>query len=179
MDFESGSCSCKVVFKNENIMIKGNINESVKDFSIMYSACSPVDKRTSLSGSGLPYANAEMAFGNSPNKGIIQLGQDNSFNIVMQMPGSYYEHLGTILIGPTVFLRYNNGVSDINIDIPIAHPVPYRLLSYPSEFTRLRDGADFYSNKLPVRSQEKILRDSAYPDMNVMAENFWGLKPPM
>lgn len=179
MDFESGSCFCKIYFKSDKIQIKGNIRESVKDFSIMYSACSPVDKRTSLSGSGLPYANVDMAFGNSPNKGVVNLGQDNFFNIEMQMPGSFYEHLGTILIPPTVFIKYNNGVSNITIDIPIAYPVPYRLLTYPSEFTNPRLGADFYYNNLPVRSQEMILRDSAYPELNKMEENFWGLKPPM
>jgi hypothetical protein len=178
MDFNSGSCSCKIFFKTDNLIIKGNINESVKDFSIMYYACSPVDRRTSLSGSGLPYANSDMAFGNTPNKGIIQLGQENAFTIKMTMPGSFYEHLGTVLIPPTVYIKYNNGVSDINVDIPVAYPVPYRLLTYPSEFTNPRTGADFYYNQLPVRSQEQIFRDSEYPSTNVMADNFWGLKPP-
>ena len=32
---------------------------------------------------------------------------------------------------------------------------------------------------LPVRSQEQILRDSAYPKKNKMPKNFWGLTPPV
>ena len=179
MEFEYDFCSGNIKIESDIVTIIGNIDESVTNYTLEYSACSPADRRMSVSGSGLPYANEKMAFENSPNKGAVKLGKENSFTIFIKMPGSYYENLGSILIPPTVFLKYNNGIKNVLVDIPIAHPVPYRLLSYPSEFTRKREGADFYSNSLPTRSQEQILRDSAYPDVNMMEENFWGLKPPM
>ena len=31
---------------------------------------------------------------------------------------------------------------------------------------------------MPIRGQETILRDSGFPEVNVMPKNFWGLKPP-
>ena len=32
--------------------------------------------------------------------------------------------------------------------------------------------------KLPVRTQEQVLRDSGYPEDNKMHDDFWGLRPP-
>ena len=34
-------------------------------------------------------------------------------------------------------------------------------------------------NKLPIRTQEQVLRDSSYPEDNRMPSDFWGLKPPI
>jgi hypothetical protein len=55
------------------------------------------------------------------------------------------------------------------------------MLSYPMQNTLPRKDAMFYKYGwlMPVRTQEQILRDSAYPDENKMASNFWGLKPPL
>ena len=38
----------------------------------------------------------------------------------------------------------------------------------------------FYSGRtrLPTRTQEQILRDSGFPEINQMPPNYWGLRPP-
>ena len=67
--------------------------------------------------------------------------------------------------------------------IQIDDGIPFRTLTYPSPPSKApRDSPMFYycgRNKLPIRSQEKVLRDSGYPSVNKMPDNFWGLKPPL
>ena len=36
----------------------------------------------------------------------------------------------------------------------------------------------YYNPDLPIRTQEQILIDSAYPCSNQEPNNFWGLTPP-
>lgn len=165
----------------EIVTLNGSINDTIKGYTLRYMAASPADRRMSYSGSGLPYASPQMAFENSPSKGEIELDLGNSFTVSFEMPSSYYTNLGTNLIQPSVYLKYNNGVEDITISIELAQPIPYRMLTYPSRHTLPRTGADFYQDilPLPVRTQEQILRDSAYPSKNSMYSNFWGLRPPV
>lgn len=163
------------------VTIKGSINDTIKGHTIRYMAASPVEKRMSFSGSGLPYSSPLMAFDNSKNKGHIEVGLNNSFSFSIEMPSSYYTNLGTNLIPPSVYIKYNNGISEITIDIQLAEPVPYRMLTYPSTNTMARKNANFYQSilPLPVRTQEEILLSSSYPKKNAMYNNFWGLKPPV
>jgi hypothetical protein len=46
--------------------------------------------------------------------------------------------------------------------------------------TAARTNSLFYKGRddLPIRTQEQILRDSGYPDKNIMPPNFWGLSIP-
>lgn len=87
---------------------------------------------------------------------------------------------------PHVFIKicdpdYNNVES-----IKLGEGIPYRTLISPAPPSKNpRISPLFYYNKnldnMDVRSQEKILRDSGYPEFNVkppkMPDNFWGLKP--
>ena len=55
------------------------------------------------------------------------------------------------------------------------------MLTYPqTPITISRESPKFYDGgfQMPIRTQEQILRDSAYPSNNKMPKNFWGLKPP-
>ena len=97
----------------------------------------------------------------------------------MYYPNAYYAELGTKYIAPQiVFKVYADGVGlgkQVHI-IQLDAGIPYRMLSYPKKYGVLfYDGMD----KLPIRSQEQIIRDSAYPSKNRMPANHWGLKPPM
>lgn len=179
MEFSAASCKGTITIQNNNVYVKGNILESVKDHTLSFIAACPPDFRSSFSGSGLPYANPIMAMDNTPNKGELELGTHNYFDFVIQMPGSYYTSLGTELVPPTVYLRYNNGMTDVIISVKISDSIPYRLLTYPSTQTAPRTDAMFYKGmyELPIRTQEQILRDSAYPSK--WNNNFWGQKPPM
>ena len=162
-----------------DIVVKGTMTEPVENGQIRYLAASPADRRASYSGSGFPFHNPEQAFLDSPNRGIIEL-IGNAFEIPLLFPNSYYIQLGRELIPPTLFIYYNNQSGEKRIiEIKLSDPIPYRLLGYPSQFTLGRNGADFYHahHNLPVRSQEQVLRDSAYPSINKMDEDFWGLRP--
>ena len=78
----------------------------------------------------------------------------------------------------------NNKKSDnLYHTIQIDEGVPFRTLTYPAPpSNNPRDSPMFYycnKSKLPVRTQEQVLLDSGYPEVNDMPNNFWGLKPPL
>lgn len=166
---------------NSDISVYGKLTENIKDNVIYYFAAAPPDYRATYTGSGLPFANTAQAFDNTPNKGKVSV-IDNTFEINLMYPNSYYVGLGTVIVPPTVFLQYYNieGFKR-NVSIKISDGIPYRMLSYPMSFTLPRKDATFYKFgwMMPVRTQEQILRDSAYPVNNEMSTNFWGLKPPL
>lgn len=169
------------VGNNKDMVLYGKLKEAVKNNVIYYYAANPPDYRATYTGSGLPFANHQQAFENTPNKGKVNVVND-TFEIQLMYPNSYYVGLGTVLIPPTVFIEYETRQGHTRvIDIKLSDGIPYRLLTYPMQYTMARKDAMFYSHgwKLPVRTQEQVLRDSAYPQFNKMYSNFWGLKPPL
>ena len=174
----SGKIQYVIEKKDHHVRIVGKVNENVKDLTLTFSASAPCDRRTSFSGSGLPFPNAEYAFDNSPNVGSIKLGQNNSFILEMSIPNSYYMGLGTILIPPTIYFTYNNGYAIKKQSVQICDSIPYRSLTYPSS----RTSPSFYSSfsTLPVRGQEEILKSNKYPtDTMKEYSQFWGTRPPV
>jgi hypothetical protein len=160
-----------------DITVFGKLQESVSDGFVRYVAASPPDYRATYTGSGLPFASHAQAFHNTPNRGIVQL-VDNTFEIKLMYPNSYYIGLGTVMVPPTLYVFYRNSEGvDRNIPIQISTGVPYRTLTYPPN----RKDAMFYKWgwSMPVRTQEQVLRDSGYPSFNTMDINHWGLKPPL
>jgi hypothetical protein len=189
-DIDGVKGSIKVI-NREEVTIQGTVNATVRGGKIKYRAANPMDKRSSFSGSGLPFANYEQAFDNSPNKGQLELGLNNTFELDILMPNSYYNSLGTVLVCPSLFITFHDGQKEKTIAIKLNNPVPYRTLTYPmsskGEHTS-RQNPTFYDGiyNLPVRSQEQILRDSGYPETlnesphhKSLPVNFWGAKPPV
>lgn len=162
-----------------DIVVKGVISDTVPKGELEFIAASPADRRASYTGSGFPFHSADQAMRDTPNRGTLKLNA-NTFEIPLYFPNSYYVNLGNQQIPPTLFLSYEDasGVKRV-INIKLSDPIPYRMLGYPSEFTMARKGADFYHahHNLPVRSQEQVLLDSAYPSQNKMSKDFWGLRP--
>lgn len=164
-----------------DLIVFGKINEVVKNNTVYYAAANPPDYRATYTGSGLPFANQSQAFENSPNRGSVVL-INNTFEIKLMYPNSYYIGLGSVLVPPSVQLEYETiDGKQRTVTIKLSDGVPYRMLTYPSSYTLPRKDSMFYSFgwKMPVRTQEQILRDSAYPSINKMSGNFWGLKPPL
>lgn len=148
---------------------------------VSYVAACPPDYRQSFSGSGLPFANAAQAFENTPNRGEIQLDGSLTTSFKLMMPNSYMVHLGTVQVPPTVFVSFTNasGAKQV-VPIKLSEPIPFRMMTYPNQFTRARVDATFYDNpNVPIGTQEEILRASAYPAENKMPGNFWGQRPPL
>ena len=164
------------------VVISGQVKNADPDAFVVFWAASPPDYRTSFSGSGLPYANSEMAYDNTPNRGTVPIQADGTFQFKMRYPSGYYTGLGTIFMQPHVSVQVNSPTKvGTPMVVRIDEGVPFRMLTYPPmPETAPRCSPNFYGGRdnLPVRTQEQILRDSGYPSTNQMPANFWGLKPP-
>lgn len=177
------------LMKNDegDYLVSGKLKNSLLKYSsksdvfVKYWAPNSPTYNTSFSGSGLPFPNETVAFQESDNVGLVKLNGD-SFIIKLHYPNSYYINMGTKLIEPQVKLRLvdsnNKELSEI-YKINLGNHIPFRSLSWNPQ----RDwnkGPLFYNNpNLPIRTQEQILKDSAYPSTNKQPDNFWGLKPPL
>lgn len=170
--------NCKYVVENPGkgeFVVRGVIEAG--SGSLVYYAANPATYNSSFSGSGLPFASPEIAFEGTPNHGTVKVGSDGSFEFRVFYPNSYYAALGTVYIGPQVFVKGCN--SDKVHSIYLGDGIPFRMLTYPAPpYTAPRTSPMFYAKggrqMPPTRTQEQILRDSAYPDLNKMDQNFWG-----
>ena len=166
---------------NFDMKVKGRIDENVKNGIVHYIASSPADYRSTFTGSGLPFANQIQAFANTPNIGMVELKDDNSFEIDLLTPNSYMVGLGSVQVNPTLYLTYTTNNDKIKtVSIKLSNGIPYRSMTYPMN-PRARDGPEFYDSQfyIPVRTQEEVLMEAAYPRVNIMPSNHWGSKPPL
>lgn len=70
--------------------------------TIEWIAAAPVTRGIGFSGSGMPYANRDIAINDTPHKGIIN-STNGDFNIKLQgIPAGYYSGLGSIYIPPMI-----------------------------------------------------------------------------
>jgi len=176
---------CQGVIINEGsgeILVSGRVQSQSNSPMITYWAASPADRLQSFSGSGLPFPNPEMAFQNTPNKGAVR-AENGEFKFRIRYPNAYYVGLGTLYVPPFVYLKVcDSEQEDTYQSIQIDGGIPYRMLTYPAPPSKKpRTSPLFYhepEQKTLVRSQEQILRESAYPATNAMPDNFWGRKPP-
>lgn len=166
-----------------NIEVKGNIKSNKPNVKIVYWASNPPDFNYSFSGSGLPFASPDQAFSNMMNVGAVNT-DGYEFNFKLHFPNSYYVGLGSVLVPPQVYIKICDGSTISNVQvIDLGNPMPYRSLTYPAPPSKNpRNTPLFYvNNNVTLRSQEQILRDSAYPKFNIKPpktpDNFWGLKP--
>jgi hypothetical protein len=157
-----------------DIVITGTVQSETENPDITFWAAAPPDHMNSFSGSGLPFPNPEVAFENTPNIGKVST-KNRNFTFRIKNPNSYYAALGTGYIPPTVYIKIcgENEPEKIT-SIKIDDGIPYRSLTHIKEHN-----INFYNvPEQEVRSQEQILRASAYPSQNTMPSNHWGLKPP-
>lgn len=169
--------------KNSNqYVISGSVmgGNILNKLFVKYIASNPPTYNANFSGSGLPFPTEDIAFENTPNKGTVEV-IDGKFTVKIKYPGSYYQNMGTVYVPPQIKLllvnKDNKTIGD-EIIIKLGEGIPFRTLTWPIQ----RDwnkGPNFYDiRNLPVRTQYQILLDSAYPIVNKMPSNFWGLVPP-
>jgi hypothetical protein len=171
--------NCKYVVENPGkgeFVVRGHIEGAVSQ-KVVYFAANPATYNASFTGSGLPFPNPEVAFEGTPNNGAVTTGADGSFEFHVFYPNSYYVALGTIYVGPHVFIKACG--NDKIHTIYLGDGIPFRMLTYPSPpYTAPRVSPMFYAKggrqHLPNRTQEQILRDSEYPQLNKMPADFWG-----
>ena len=166
---------------NNSFVISGNVNTN--DFEqrfIKYTAANPPTYNNSFSGSALPFPSEEIAYENTPNRGVVEI-INGQFSFTIRYPNSYYINIGTIYVKPHLKLilvdKDNNTIGKQRV-IELGEGVPFRTLTWPSQ-RDWNNGPLFYqNNNLPVRTQNQILLDSAYPSENIVPDNFWGLVRP-
>jgi hypothetical protein len=160
-----------------NVTVRGTVQSKTLNPVIVFWAPNPPDYRSSFSGSGLPFANPGQAYDKTPNYGAVR-AMGRQFEFKIKNPNAYYAGLGTLYIPPHVNVKVcEDGETDKHHVIELGQGVAYRSLTYPSG-NKPRIGPMFYSQpNLPVRGQEQILKDSAYPSDNVASDDFWGLRP--
>jgi hypothetical protein len=164
-----------------SLLISGNVSTNSSDkYYIKYTAANPPTFSTNYSGSGLPYPTEDVAFENTPNRGIVEV-VDSKFSFNIKYPNSYYINMGTVYVEPNVKIilvdKDNKQIGKHRI-ISLGQGIPFRTLTWPRE-RNWNVGPLFYKvDDLPVRSQYQILVDSAYPSINKVPANFWGLDPP-
>lgn len=164
-----------------DLIIQGQLkNIATKNSKLYFWAAAPPTYGSSFSGSGMPYPNALTAYDRTPNKGVLNI-TDNNFTINMKYPNSYYIGLGTVHVPPHInFKICQENQEDKYFSVQIDDGVPFRMLTYPAPPTKKsRTSAMFYCEpEKNARTQEAILRASAYPATNRMPDNFWGDRPP-
>jgi len=173
-------CSLNVNYNSNGSYIINGISQDPRATFIKYWAAAPPTYSLSFAGSGLPYANEEMAFEKTPNQGVAQINM-GKFQFALEYPNSYYDNMGKTYIEPQVQFQFcdqqGRNLGDVHV-AKLGNGIPFRTLTWPQK----RDwnvGPLFYcNNNLPVRNQEQILRDSGYPAINKEPPNFWGLMPP-
>ena len=149
---------------------------------VLFWAPNPPNYNTGFSGSGLPFPNPDIAFDNTPNKGAVKV-INKKFQFNIRYPSSFYVGLGSYYVEPHIYYKVcdSTGKESKIYSIKIGEGIPYRTLTYPPPPSSApRKGPEFYNGRdlLPVRTQEQILRDSAYPEKNVLPRNYWGLSIP-
>ena len=85
-------------------LVEGSVNlphSEEQQVVLKYAAASAPDRLLSVEGSGLPFANREMALSTGENSGIQVLSGGN-FKFVINTPNSYYSCQGKQLVPPSV-----------------------------------------------------------------------------
>ena len=167
---------------NGEYVVKGSVNSKTSDPKVIFWASNPPTYTTSYSGSGLPYPNSNIAYENTPNRGAV-IANNRKFQFRVRYPNSFYIGLGSLYIEPCVHIKICEEGEPPKIEtIKLGNGIPFRSGTYPpiQPGTKERKDANFYQGRelLPIRTQEQILRDSGFPEQNVMPENFWGKAVP-
>jgi len=132
-------------------------------------------RTTGFSGSGLPYHDADQAFLNTENTGVIE-SSDGTFNINMRtLPSAYYTGLGSVYVPPVLMLetRLDNSVESYRTHVflsPIG--MPYRWIAGAPPGPRATPNDEevgrsmFYTGRENLglfQNQEAQLRFKGYP----------------
>ena len=165
---------------NGDLEIRGTLTNSNPQTMLYFWAAAPATTGISFSGSGMPYPDPSTAYDRTPNKGVIPVS-NGQFSISIKSPNAYYIGLGSLYIPPHVNFKVSTpGQPDQQFSVQVSDGIPFRMLTYPAPPTKKpRISPLFYLEpEKGARSQEAILRTSAYPGSNSMPDNFWGDRPP-
>lgn len=133
---------------NGEYLVKGKLRH-LNSSKVLFIAANSPDFITSYSGSGLPFPNANIAFENTPNRGVCKVDGVGNFQFHIRYPNSYYQKLGTELIDPHVFIKLCNDTKIHSI----------KLGNTPSNIN-LGPTVEKVINNKEIKTQEKILLEN-------------------
>jgi hypothetical protein len=129
-----------------------------------------------FNGSGLPFANSEQAFENTPFRGTID-SADGSFSLEMSsLPNAYYTGLGSTYVPPVLMLETFSKEGSFRTHVflsPVS--VPYRWIAGSPPGRRVPPAEDevgramYYNGREALglfENQEALLRAKGYPADN-------------
>lgn len=180
--FDNELASGTMTVMNEKVQFDGTVKMAGAK-KLMFWAAAPIRPGHSFSGNGLPFANPHIAYENTPNKGEVALTTGGRFTFTLNhLPNAYYVGNGTIYMPPHVSLKVcaDEECNAEYVSVKIDEGIPFRTMTYPAPPSKKpRDGPMFYSEPWHgARTQEEILRARAFPEKNVMPDNFWGKAVP-
>jgi hypothetical protein len=138
LEFKSAELTGQVVYDPDTTVftVTGRFH-GLSNVGITYWAANPIGRGYSYSGSGLPFANPEMAYENTPNQGDLLLDNSGQFQIQLDHPNSYYVGQGSVLLKPHVHLGANGKVYTVQL----GDNLPYRSLkNLPGRPNRTQPG---------------------------------------
>ena len=159
------------------VSIDGRISGlASQPMTIMWLAAAPVTRGIGFAGSGQPYPNREIAFENTPNKGVIE-SQTGEFSLTLSgIPAGYYTGLGSVFVPPMVEFTCaeKKGQKVFKTSLWVNDTaVPYRWLNgSPATLRPVEDTPDnagrsmyyFGREQMPLFvNQEAQLRAKGYP----------------
>lgn len=112
--FQSGNGLCAGTIVNDGWNLKVSGTCKAPGNVLKYMAPSPPDLRMSRAGSALPWANEDMAYDNTPNKGEVQI-HNGQFSFTLANPNCYYTDNGSKLLQPHVHFTVGDKIFDVEL----------------------------------------------------------------
>lgn len=158
MNFENDfvQCSVQIIGKCDGIKITGNVLNRNTFKNVFLLAPNAIDKKSSYSGTGLPFPCADVAFEGSPNK--KEIDESGIINVDFSYPNSYYTVSKKQKIISSIFFileRVDGNKEFLRFELKDNYPLR-TLVNRES-----RNGPEFYSDKydiLPIDTANAIMK---------------------
>jgi len=158
MNFENEFFKCQIhtIENCSKIHISGQvINRSIYT-NVVFLANNPIDKKSSYSGTGLPFPCADIAFEGSSN--IYTVNEYGNINCTFTYPNSYYTvaNKNKIISSVFVIVEFIDGRKEM-IRLELQDLYPLRTLIN----RETRNGPEFYSKKydlLQIDTSEEVMK---------------------
>ena len=93
--FDNEYCSGSISYiTRRDLRVVCRLKMAAGGRQLFWWAAAPAGFGISLSGSGMPYANAIQAYDNTINKGVFTVDASNTVSFDMKYPNAYYIEIG-------------------------------------------------------------------------------------
>ncbi|AUF82348.1 hypothetical protein TetV_256 [Tetraselmis virus 1] len=141
--------------------ISGKVWPIPENKTVHWIGAKPLELMTSFSGSGMPYANEEQAWHETPLKGSVTVDETGYFEITFdKIPNMYHKDSSEHPLPPQIVLYWEHGGEMYEKAVPLnADPRPYRTLR--PACSQVKGSTQFED----IQTQERYLRADAWkPD---------------